>query len=64
MEEDLLSAERAVSEPLEPTPLDPEIEKARMKEAFKAEPGQKETRSTGIWMLVWGGISLIASGHS
>jgi hypothetical protein len=61
MEEDLLSAEQAVGEPREPAPPDPEIENARIKEAFQASLS-KETRSTGIWMLVWGGISLIASG--
>lgn len=42
-------------------PVDPEVEKARQVEAFQADL-RRETRSTGFWMLVWGVLSLVASG--
>ncbi len=41
--------------------VDPEVEKAIKVEAFHADLN-RETRSTGFWMLVWGGLSLVASG--
>ncbi len=61
MDETPLAVDQVEDVPPEAPPRDPEIEAGGKREAYQFGLN-KEIRSWGTWLLVWGALSLIASG--